>query len=65
MAARVLVVSDHADRDELAEAIAHLKRKHDRMPRHWEARRLEVMGEIERLVDQWLATDDGAQHSPA
>ncbi len=62
---KLLVVSDHASRDELAEAIANLKAKHDRYPRHWEARRIEVMAEIERLIDQWLATDDGTQHSPA
>lgn len=61
---RVLLISDHASRDELAEAIANLKRKHDRMPRHWEARRLETMREIERLVDQWLATDDGQARLP-
>lgn len=34
--------------------IATLKAKHDRMPKHWEARRLGVMRDIERLVDLWL-----------
>jgi hypothetical protein len=35
--------------------IATLMRKYHRMPEHWEARRLEVMREIEKLIDQWLA----------
>jgi chorismate mutase len=55
--ANLLVVTDDADRATLAEAIGHLKRKFDRMPAHWEARRLEVMREIERLIDRWLALD--------
>lgn len=49
-----IVVTDDADRDTLAAAIKHLKAKHDRMPTHWEARRCEVMREIEHLIDRWL-----------
>jgi hypothetical protein len=49
-----IIVTDDASRDELREAIAHLKARHDRMPKHWEARRLETMREIERLIDRWI-----------
>lgn len=34
--------------------IAKLKAKYDRLPEHWEARRLEVMRDIMRLIDQLL-----------
>lgn len=50
-----ITVTDTSDRATIAAAVAVLKRKYDRMPAHWEARRLEVMREIDRLVDQWLA----------
>jgi hypothetical protein len=35
--------------------IAKRKARYDRMPRHWEARRIEEMREIEKLIDQLLA----------
>ena len=47
------------DRATIAVAIAHLKAKHDRMPTHWEARRIEVMREIEALIDRWLLAEEG------
>lgn len=42
-------------RHALEAEIAAAKRKHDRMPTHWEARRIEQMNEVMRLVDQLLA----------
>lgn len=42
-------------RDVIRTEIAKRKARYDRMPAHWEARRLEEMGEIMRLVDQLLA----------
>lgn len=42
-------------RDVIAAEIAKRKARFDRMPAHWEARRIEEMREIEKLVDQWLA----------
>lgn len=46
-------------RADIEAQIAAAKARHDRMPEHWEARRLKVMRDIERLVDQWLAAEDG------
>lgn len=51
------VVSDETDRAGIAEVIAHLKARHDRMPAHWVDRRLEVMGEIDELVTDWIAAE--------
>lgn len=48
-------VTDDSDRDAIATAIAHLRAKQERMPKHWEARRLEVAREIDLLVERWLA----------
>jgi hypothetical protein len=45
-------------RDVIAAEIAKRKARFDRMPAHWEARRIEEMREIEKLVDQWLALGD-------
>jgi hypothetical protein len=41
--------------DLLEAEIASRKAKYDRMPKHWEARRIEAMRDIEQLIDQWLA----------
>jgi hypothetical protein len=35
--------------------IAKRKARYDRLPAHWEARRIEEMREIEKLIDQLLA----------
>ena len=45
------------DRETIAIAIAHQKAKYDRMPAHWEARRIEVMREIEALIDRWILAE--------
>lgn len=50
----VIRANDHATREELAEAIAALRAKQDRMPAHWTERRQEVANEIDILVDDWL-----------
>lgn len=57
MTAAPIVITDHATRAEIAEAIAHLRHKHDRMPKHWADRRAEVMDEIDELVTDWLDAD--------
>lgn len=50
-----LLVTDDADRDNPSPKRSVTSRpKFDRMPAHWEARRLEVMREIERLIERWL-----------
>lgn len=51
----VIRITADSSRADIEQAIATLKAKHDRMPAHWEARRAEVMTEVEGLVDQWLA----------
>jgi hypothetical protein len=43
--------------DVIRAEIAKRKARFDRMPKHWEARRLEEMGAIMRLVDQLLALE--------
>lgn len=55
--ATILRVTDDATRAEIADAIAELKRRHDRLPRHFEAKRQELMDEIEALVDDWLRAE--------
>jgi hypothetical protein len=39
--------------------IAKRMAKYRRMPAHWEARRIEEMREIEKLIDQLLALRSG------
>ena len=46
-----------ADRDTIAAEIARLMAKYRRFPLHWEARRLEVMGQIMTLVDRIILLD--------
>ena len=41
--------------DVIKAEIAKRKARYDRLPAHWEARRIEEMREIMRLVDQLLA----------
>jgi hypothetical protein len=41
--------------DVMKAEIAKRMARYRRMPAHWEARRLEEMREIERLIDQLLA----------
>lgn len=53
-------VSDDADRATLVTAIQNLRRKQQRMPAHWEARRLEVARDIDALVDRIVAMDRAA-----
>lgn len=50
-----LLIADDATRDEIATAIAEVKRRHDRLPKHFEAKRAELMDEIDCLVSDWLA----------
>lgn len=50
-----LRITDEATREQIAEAIAVLKVKHDRLPVHYEDARGEIMDEIEALVDDWIA----------
>jgi hypothetical protein len=51
----IVRVTDEATREQIATAIAALKTKHDRLPAHFEAKRAEIMDEIDALVDEWLA----------
>ena len=41
--------------DVITAEIAKRMARYHRMPKHWEARRIEEMREIEKLVDQVLA----------
>lgn len=50
----ILRITDEATREEIAEVIAVLKAKHDRLPAHFEGKRAEIMDEIHVLVDEWL-----------
>lgn len=49
------IATDRATRAEIAEVIAKRKAKHDRLPKHYEAARAEIMDEIDDLVTDWLA----------
>ena len=53
-----LRITDQATREQITEAIAALKAKHDRLPVHYERQRGEIMDEIEGLVDMWLAASE-------
>lgn len=41
-------------RAEIADTIAEIKARHDRLPVHYEARRQVLMDEIDHLVQDWL-----------
>ena len=41
-------------RAEIAAEIAAKRAQAKRMPAHWEARRLAVARDVDRLVDEWL-----------
>lgn len=45
-------------RAQIADTIAELKVRHDRLPVHYVDARDEIMGEIESLVDDWLEASD-------
>lgn len=49
-----IVVTDTSPRCVIEHAIVQLRAKQDRMPSHWEQRRTDLAGEIDRLVDRWL-----------
>lgn len=51
-----LVITDDATRAEIAEAIAHLRAKAQRLSRH-DPRRAEIDDEVDLLVDEYLAAD--------
>lgn len=53
----VIVVRDDATREQITIAIEAMKSKHDRLPKHFVAKRQEVMDEIENLVDDWIAAE--------
>lgn len=50
-------VTDDSTRDEIAEAIAHLRARAKRMPAHWAERRQEIADEVDLLVAEWLAAE--------
>lgn len=48
------VINEDTRRAKLAADIAALKAQHDRLPKHFEAKRDEVMDQIHVLIDEWL-----------
>lgn len=57
MTAAPIVITDHATRAEIEQAIVLLRNKQKRMPSHWVDRRAEVGDEIDELVTDWLDAD--------
>jgi hypothetical protein len=49
-----MTIAHDVEADAIKAEIAKLKAKYDRMPKHWEARRIEVMLDIEALVDRYI-----------
>lgn len=52
----ILRVSEKADRATIAAAIVVLRAKAERLSRH-DPRRDEIDGEVDQLVDEWLALE--------
>lgn len=57
MTAAPIVITDHATRAEIEQAIVLLRDKQKRMPSHWVDRRAEISDEIDELVTDWLDAD--------
>jgi hypothetical protein len=52
-----LVITDDSTREQLAEAIGHLRNRQRRLPIHWEDDYETLSKELEKLVNAWLKAD--------